>query len=192
MYFSVVSDVLLEYIVQLQDFFQNDPAMQSQWQRYKWNPDPNLSKVWISDEFPENDAVLPPYIVLNGGTGSSVEIDLGQFMAEVVDDSNNHFVRYGGIMNLSVDMYIAGLTAIERADIADLVLICLVHKKRELLINKGIVPRSTRVAGMSEEPYGNSSKMFLVQIAQSIDVHWFYDVPVTDTVGSVDIDIETI
>ncbi|MBU2483211.1 MAG: hypothetical protein KJ760_19175 [Proteobacteria bacterium] len=139
MFFKATQKVIDILIVELRTFFRDYGAANPDnvfygIEKFRWSADVNKTKVFVFDQYPEEDRYFP-CIVISGTPASSAEIGFGQFIG-----SQDGVDKYGGHFRLNIGITIAAQSTVEARTLADMVIGMLLFTLRNRLEVQGITP----------------------------------------------------
>ncbi len=129
-------------------------------ERFRWHEDRECSKIWISNEYPEEERKFP-YILVTDVSGN-VNDFLGKKMGDLLLESTGKAVgtRRGGKAYFTVTLKVATLSTPDRNQLTDTLLHALSWPVYKEMAKRGLpfAPNTLATGGEIEEPHEGSER----------------------------------
>jgi len=191
MIFQQTSEVANQWIIEVQNYFANNPLTQA----YRWSPDNDETQIRIIEYYPDAMRFFP-FVMIYGVVGDTVEMSFSQVAGPEYDQSDPpvHIgERFTGDLLPRVEFRVESTSDADTKRIVDLLTIGIARYMRFSINAKTnnrikVDPPVVRVSGRGSRPYGDTSdktRIYSTTISIGCRVTWMDVVLYDDTLSDV-------
>lgn len=168
---SLTSDVEGIVIKAIQKFFDKNVVKDL----FKWDISTDLTKVFITAEFRDDEQFFPQIIVSNVLATERV-VSFGQKLAEF-DHDDKHYIRFGGQIGFDVIISVVGSDPATRNELGDMLFLGMMYPLRRYLEQQRLIieTNSLRMMNRGTAQLTNEKLVHTLDISFKCFVEWKQD-----------------
>lgn len=168
---SLTSDVEALIIKAVQKFFDKNVVKDV----FRWDISTDLTKVFITPEFRDDEQFFPQIIVSNV-LASERSVSFGQKLGEF-DHDDKHYIRFGGEISFDVILSVIGSDPMTRNELGDMLFLGMMYPLRRYLEQQRLIveTNSLRMLNRGTAQLTNEKLVHTLDISFRCFVEWKQD-----------------